>query len=452
MLTFWAYQTILNSYSSNGYRKVTCTCDKGYRDYSSGWGTDCREINECDEKIHLCDPNATCNNSIGGEPGYMCTCNTGYTGDGYTCSDINECNTTPCHDNAACTNTVGSYHCDCAEGHFGEGHDCTKCHELTTWSEEGNDVVAMTAVCPCKEGYEGDGSVCTDIHECDSGTDTCDPNATCTNTVGWYTCKCNPGYFGYGEECTACDAETNFDTMMVSCHPTDGIYITAPYCAFWNVDILEQTFMAPGDNCIVENTGVDIVMSIPTTSECGTEVVNNGTFLVYSNAVIGEIREREGTITRKKTLELDFECAFQADQQVSFDHQITGMIDHVDITLDQQNKEFDITMGVFTDSTFTEIVPEDYTISVPDVINAGVSLRNGEEALVIMNKKCWATPSTDPEDDEQYVFIENFCSTNDKVMSIVKNGQDKHAQFELESFEFVDRDDGVMYLHCHVCI
>lgn len=438
--------------SSNGYKKVTCKCEDGYRDYGSVPGTDCREINECTERIHSCDTNATCNNAIGGIPGYTCECNTGYTGNGYSCTDINECDSTPCHENADCTNIDGSYHCDCVEGHFGEGHDCTVCHELSTWSEEGYDVTAMAAVCPCNTGYEGDGSVCTDIDECDRGTDTCDPNATCTNTDGWYICKCNPGYFGYGEECTTCDDETNFDTMMVSCHPTDGISLTAPYCAFWNVEIVEQNFLAAGENCVIENTGVNIEMSLPTSSECGTEVVNNGTFIIYSNAVIGEIRARDGTITRKKTLELDFECAFEADQQVSFDHQISEMIDHVDITLDQQDKKFDVTMGIFTDSTFTEIVPDDYTITVPDMINAGVSLKNGEDALVVMNKKCWGTPTADPDDEDQYVFIDNFCSTNTNVMTMVKNGQDKHAQFELESFEFVDRDDGILYLHCHAVV
>ena len=41
----------------------------------------CPEINEC-EPVPPCHANATCNNTEGS---YTCTCNTGYSGDGVTC-------------------------------------------------------------------------------------------------------------------------------------------------------------------------------------------------------------------------------------------------------------------------------------------------------------------------------------------------------------------------------
>ena len=41
--------------------------------------------------------------------------------------DINECNniTYPCHANATCNNTNGSYICDCRKGYDGDGTNCT---------------------------------------------------------------------------------------------------------------------------------------------------------------------------------------------------------------------------------------------------------------------------------------------------------------------------------------
>jgi MYXO-CTERM domain-containing protein len=56
--------------------------------------------------------------------------------------------------------------------------------------------------CTCIAGYEGDGFTCTDIDECALDTDICDPNATCTNTPGSFTCMCNMGYEGTGVVCT----------------------------------------------------------------------------------------------------------------------------------------------------------------------------------------------------------------------------------------------------------
>ena len=39
-------------------------------------------------------------------------------------SDVNECNQTPCDNNAVCTNTPGSYQCVCNGGYSGDGNTC----------------------------------------------------------------------------------------------------------------------------------------------------------------------------------------------------------------------------------------------------------------------------------------------------------------------------------------
>ena len=44
------------------------------------------DINECEVDLHNCDQQATCTNNPGS---YSCACNTGWTGDGFTCGGIN---------------------------------------------------------------------------------------------------------------------------------------------------------------------------------------------------------------------------------------------------------------------------------------------------------------------------------------------------------------------------
>ena len=43
---------------------------------------------------------------------------TGYSGDGVTCTNIDECASSDhdCHANAECTDTVGSWDCACSTG------------------------------------------------------------------------------------------------------------------------------------------------------------------------------------------------------------------------------------------------------------------------------------------------------------------------------------------------
>ncbi len=72
-----------------------------------------------------CDVNATCT-------GTTCTCGTGYTGDGVTCADVNECATANggCDPNALCTNTAGARTCACLLGFVGDGLACQQSWRL----------------------------------------------------------------------------------------------------------------------------------------------------------------------------------------------------------------------------------------------------------------------------------------------------------------------------------
>jgi hypothetical protein len=115
-------------------------------------------VNECVTESP-CHTNATCNNTDGS---YTCTCDTGYSGDGFSCDgknrieieiaipviitkkpdmrnsklhiiiiDVNECVTeSPCHTNATCNNTDGSYTCTCDTGYSGDGFSCDGKNEI----------------------------------------------------------------------------------------------------------------------------------------------------------------------------------------------------------------------------------------------------------------------------------------------------------------------------------
>ena len=74
--------TCITGYTGDG---VTCTgIVRGQLDYCHSFTTIIIDIDECAEMSNNCDDSlATCTNTAGS---FMCTCITGYTGDGVTCA------------------------------------------------------------------------------------------------------------------------------------------------------------------------------------------------------------------------------------------------------------------------------------------------------------------------------------------------------------------------------
>jgi len=175
-----------------------CNCFDGYE--AQGLNCVLIDVDECALGTDSCDSNATCANTYGS---YTCECNTGYTGDGFVCSNVNECLSNPCNVNATCTDTLGSF------------------------------------TCTCNSGYTGNGFSCSDINECASNP--CSANATCTNIVGSYTCTCIVGYTG--SNCDVCDTANGYTWNGSACtldpcfgedcngHGTCSVVAGLPVCA-----------------------------------------------------------------------------------------------------------------------------------------------------------------------------------------------------------------------------
>ncbi|XP_013389521.1 fibrillin-2, partial [Lingula anatina] len=166
----------------------------------------------------------TCNN----EPPSTCECvclNGFKTDAGGICVDIDECtqgipsgfgfNIAVCT-GFNCVNSIGSYRCG------GDLDECSlgtdNCAENATCT---NTVGSFT--CSCLPGFTGDGTVCNDIDECSLGTDNCAENASCTNTVGSFSCTCFPNYNGDGTTCDPDECSLGTDNCAENATCTDTV-------------------------------------------------------------------------------------------------------------------------------------------------------------------------------------------------------------------------------------
>ncbi|XP_074600127.1 protein kinase C-binding protein NELL1-like isoform X2 [Brevipalpus obovatus] len=180
-----------NATCHNAKTEYICKCNSGF----TGNGHHCQDINECLSHGglggHLCPENTTCVNTLGS---YECNCSSGYEKrDSRFCLDIDECsspNMNKCHLNAKCINTQGGHTCECLPGFKGDGIDCEPVCEHKC--QNGGRCTAPDT-CSCRRGFTG--QFCEkDIDECSLGIHQCHPNSKCINKPGWYVCECLPGY------------------------------------------------------------------------------------------------------------------------------------------------------------------------------------------------------------------------------------------------------------------
>ncbi|XP_070537209.1 mucin-4-like [Ptychodera flava] len=102
----------------------SCQCPSGYLTVNNSAGRICQDFDECLHGTDECDSEAgICTNTDGR---YYCECKDGYQGDGFTCSDVDECTTKPCdlETNQRCRNIPGNFTCECLSGYFRQDSLC----------------------------------------------------------------------------------------------------------------------------------------------------------------------------------------------------------------------------------------------------------------------------------------------------------------------------------------
>jgi hypothetical protein len=218
---------------SSSDAEYVCEC-------TAAWsGANCDvDVDECGVGISTCSEHAACNNTLGG---YDCACNAGYEGDGFECSDFDECesqDSNNCSEQANCLNMIGSYDCACKSGWLGDGVDCENIDECDVEVSPCGDYSTCedtegSYVCGCVAGYEPDAALpegafaCIDIDECAIETDDCGENSQCNNAPSTYECACLWGYSSEtGKNCSNVD-ECGDGTD--SCEEGSSCVDSAPY-------------------------------------------------------------------------------------------------------------------------------------------------------------------------------------------------------------------------------
>ena len=217
---------------SNNDGSYSCSCPSGFED-TNGDGTSCRDLDEClgeGDGHGICGDGTVCENSPGS---FDCVCMPGYhnaaaTNDGtIVCPDIDECEsgTDDCGADADCTNTDGGFECSCSDGFEGDGYACTDLDECAG-EGAGNDCDGAPRgsctnthggyTCACNAGYEDvdetadTGTSCQLIYDCNVDNGGC--SHLCYIPTG---CECPGTCWTIGDDLMTC--EPSVDAVTLNC-------------------------------------------------------------------------------------------------------------------------------------------------------------------------------------------------------------------------------------------
>ncbi|XP_061171608.1 uncharacterized protein LOC133181081 [Saccostrea echinata] len=207
-------------YYSSASKDRCDPCEAGTYAASDGSGCNsCGSTTQCPclGSTTLCYHPDLCYN-MDGSHGCL-SCPTGYTGNGVTCTDVDECTTItppPCF-MQRCRNTEPGFQClACPLGYVGTYEDGLSLNISRRTFQLYNNVLDPTQ-------YQ----TCSDVNECLSNNGGCDPNAYCTNTQGSYSCGfCKEGYVG--NSVTGCELADYCLSGKHTCDANATCYYTGP--------------------------------------------------------------------------------------------------------------------------------------------------------------------------------------------------------------------------------
>ncbi|XP_070599693.1 signal peptide, CUB and EGF-like domain-containing protein 2 [Erythrolamprus reginae] len=209
-----------------------------------------QDVDECAQGIDDCHPDAICQNTL---KLYKCTCKPGYSGEGKTCEDIDECNN---EFNGGCVhecfNIPGNYRCICYDGFMlaQDGHNCLDTDECLV-NNGGCQHACINTVgsyeCRCNEGFFLSDNQHTCIHRSEEGVSCMNKDHGCAHICkeapkGGVDCECRPGFelarnqrdciltcnHGNGGCQHSCeDAE---DGPVCGCHPEYTVHASGKTC------------------------------------------------------------------------------------------------------------------------------------------------------------------------------------------------------------------------------
>ncbi|XP_061607135.1 alpha-tectorin isoform X3 [Phyllopteryx taeniolatus] len=282
-----------------------------------------------------------------------------------------------------------------------------------------------------------------------------DPCATetCTN----FTCELENGgdLCGCPELPASHQGDDDVIEAEVTCKPA-MMEVSISKCKLFQLGFQRGDVRVNDHRCVgVEGEDYISFYINNTKGHCGSIVHSNGTHIMYKNTVwIESVNNTGNVITRDRTINVEFSCAYELDLKISLETVIKPILSVINLTLATQAGNFITKMALYKNASYRQPYKEgEVVLSTRDVLYVGVFVEGADEnQLILVVNMCWATPSRNSSDRLRYVVIERGCpNINDNTIGMAENGVSLTCRFHVTVFKFIGDYDEV-HLHCDVSL
>uniref|UniRef100_A0A3Q3JEZ7 Tectorin alpha n=1 Tax=Monopterus albus TaxID=43700 RepID=A0A3Q3JEZ7_MONAL len=271
----------------------------------------------------------------------------------------------------------------------------------------------------------------------------------CTN----FTCELENG----GDLCGCPELPSNDDIIQaeVTCKHAQ-MEVSISKCKLFQLGFEREDVRINDEHCAgIEGEDLISFHINNTKGHCGSIVQSNGTHIMYKNTVWIESMNNSGNIiTRDKTINVEFSCAYELDLKISLETVLKPMLSVINLTLPTQEGNFITKMALYKNSSYRNPYREgEVVLSTRDVLFVGVFVEGADEKqLILIVNMCWATPSRYSSDRLRYIIIERGCpNIKDNTIGMAENGMSLTCRFHVTVFKFIGDYDEV-HLHCDVSL
>lgn len=208
--------------------------------------------------------------------------------------------------------------------------------------------------------------------------------------------------------------------------------------------------LSPGSTCRGTEPDSETLTIVTSFYGCVTDMIDDGTHIIYSNAVrtIAFTYTGSGTAVRRKNILLPFSCMYSKVTNESSAIILEPSIGADEAAVNTGSGSFGITVNLCRNSDCsTPYSSGDGVVALVDLIYVEVSTTHSD--LIIEVLDIWATKTSDPNEDPPHMLLLGGCSDDPPYVTVISNRVDNKAVISFRAFDWVDEAED-MYIHVEV--